>query len=147
MVILSIMNASNPTLRDLASEIGNVLIRWCFLESAMRAQLQEAGMQERITKGPIISHWRSHMRVRRAAQADHDVIAAHLDAVEKVAASRNLLAHCIHSAFADPWEADSAVVVCKAADGKEHELTIEMIRRLSEEIDWVRRLIDGHIRL
>jgi hypothetical protein len=132
---------SNPSLRDLASEIGYVQIYWSFLESAMRAQLQAAGIQ--IAKGPIISHWRIHMQQLLADPADHGIIASRLFAVEQVAASRNLLAHGIQSASADPWEKGSAFVVCAATDGSLHRLTIEMIRGLAEDIDRVRRLITG----
>ncbi|WP_145924228.1 MULTISPECIES: hypothetical protein [unclassified Rhizobium] len=136
-------DASNPTLRDLASEIGYVQIYWSFLESAMLAQLQAAGVQ--VAKGPIISRWRIHMQKQLSSKADLAVTASHLKAVEEVAAPRNLLAHGIQSVTADPWEKGSAVVACAATDGSVHRLTVEMIRSLSEEIDRVRRLITGQI--
>jgi len=142
-LILSNMNSDNfpnPTLRDLACEIGQVQIYWCFLENEMRRQLNAAGMQERIARGTIVSHWRTYM-TEVANKSDQGPIADYLNAVEKVAKTRNLLAHGIRSVAANPWESDSAVVVCAAPDGLEQKLTIQMIRGLSEEIDSVRLLL------
>lgn len=129
-----------PTLRDLASEIGQVQIYWSFLENEMRRELSAAVNQERIARGPIISHWRAYIQ-SLAAHSNHGVIGDHLEAVEKIAQIRNLLAHGIQSVSADPWARESALVVCAGPDGVTHEFTIEMIRGLSEEIDRVRRSI------
>lgn len=79
--------------------------------------------------------------VEVADKSDQGPIAGYLNAVEKVAKTRNLLAHGIQSVAADPWESDSAVVVCAASDGLKHNLTIQVIRDLSEEIDRVRLLL------
>ena len=59
--------------------------------------------------------------------------------VEEVARVRNLLAHGIRFVAADPWEANTAVAVCVGPDGLKHELSIETIRGLAEEIDRARR--------
>ena len=75
-----------------------------------------------------VVHFEDGIDVRRGALAEDHVL-------------RNLLAHGIQSASADPRARDSALVVCAGPDGVRHELTIEMIRGLSEEIDRVRRSI------
>lgn len=139
--MLSSMNSDifpNPTLRDLACEIGQVQIYWCFLETEMRRQLKEAGLQGRLVKGTVFTRWRTYM-AELADRSDKSATAAQLGAVEKVSKIRNLLAHGIQSVTANPWEADSAVVVCEGPDGSNHSLTIETIRGLAEEIDKVRR--------
>lgn len=126
-----------PTLRDLAAEIGQVQIRWCFLENEMRRQLEEAGLQEKLTRGPVISHWRQHVR-RLAEQADDDRYIDHLAGIERVASVRNLLAHGIDTVSADWSQPGSAFVVCIGADGSSHRFTLAVIQNLAQEIDNVR---------
>lgn len=64
----------NPTLRDLACEIGQVQIYWCFLESEMRRHLEEAGLQGRLAKGAVITHWRAYMGVVAAGSARGGIV-------------------------------------------------------------------------
>ncbi|MNL79548.1 hypothetical protein D3C87_2061780 [compost metagenome] len=61
--------------------------------------------------------------------------------VERIARTRNLLAHGIELASADPRNDAVALVVCVDPDRTAHALTIDEIRGLSEEIDRVRRSI------
>ncbi|TCU32884.1 hypothetical protein [Rhizobium azibense] len=68
-------------------------------------------------------------------------MAEHLGAVERVARTRNLLAHGIELASANPRKNATAFVVCVDTDGANRTLTIDEIRGLSEEIDRVRRSI------
>lgn len=68
-------------------------------------------------------------------------MAEHLDAVERVARTRNLLAHGIEQVSADPRKSATAFVVCVDAEGATHTLTIDDVRGLSEETDRVRRSI------
>jgi len=128
----------NPTLRDLACEIGQVQIYWCFLEAEMRRQLEEAGLQGRLAKGTVITQWRAYMGDVAEGSKSGGLV-EYLSAVEKVSRFRNLLAHGIQSVTANPWQSDSAVVVCVGPDGSSHSLPIETIRELAEEIDRVRR--------
>ncbi len=120
-----------PTLRDLACELGQVQIQWSFLEGEMRRQLAAADDQPRPLRGPVISHWRVY--AQRLAEAEH------LEAVERVARTRNLLSHGIEQVSADPRKSETAFVVCVDAEGATHTLTIDDVRGLSEEIDRVRR--------
>ncbi|TDW34228.1 hypothetical protein EV128_104235 [Rhizobium azibense] len=68
-------------------------------------------------------------------------MAEHLGAVERVARTRNLLAHGIELASANPRKNAIAFVVCVDTDGANRTLTIDEIRGLSEEIHRVRRSI------
>ncbi|WP_160004728.1 hypothetical protein [Rhizobium sp. 18055] len=128
----------NPTLRDLACEIGQVQIYWCFLENEMRRHLKEAGLQEQSAKGAVITHWRSYM-LDMASKSENGAPRNCLLEVEEVARVRNLLAHGIRSVAADPWEANTAAAACVGPDGLHHHLSVETIRGLAEEIDRVRR--------
>lgn len=127
------------TLRDLACEIGQVQIYWSFLEHEMRSQLEAVGLLQTIARGPIITHWRTYLR-QFANESGQCPIADNLNAVENVAKTRNLLAHCIQSVSVSPSESDSAFVICVGPGASTHKLTLEMIRELSEEIDRVRRM-------
>lgn len=138
--IMSTDDMPHPTLRDLESEIGQVQIYWCFLEAEMRRGLKAVVDRERLARGPIISHWRTYLK-SLVSSSNHAGIGEHLEALEKIARVRNLIAHGIQSASADPWSEGSAFVVCVATDGVKHKFTIEMIRELSENIDRVKRSI------
>ena len=52
----------HPTLNDLKFEIGQVLVCWSFLENTMRERLNRAGLQEKILKAPVISHWQTYIK-------------------------------------------------------------------------------------
>lgn len=119
----------HPTLRDLTFEVGQVLVCWSFLENTMREQLKRAGLQKEILKGPVISHWRTHIK-----STYHDRADKLLEPIEAVARVRNLLAHCIYSLSADPWIADSAVIVCVAPDNTRQSFSIEDLRATSTEL-------------
>ncbi|WP_132276761.1 hypothetical protein [Neorhizobium sp. JUb45] len=121
---MSAPELTHPTLKDLKFEIGQVLVGWSFLENTMRGQSKRAGLQKKIMKGPVIVHWRTYPD--RAEEL--------LKPIEKVARVRNLLAHCIYSLSADPWTANSAVIVCVAPDGTKHSLNIEDLQETCTEL-------------
>ncbi len=125
-----------PTLRDLACELGQVQIQWSFLETEMRRQLATSDGPERPFRGPIIARWRVY--AQRMA-SEQKMMAEHLDAVEPIARTRNLLAHGIEQVSADPRTASTAFIVCVDSEGVKNTLTIDEIRELSVEIDRVRR--------
>lgn len=133
---MTVADDSFPTLRDLACEIGQVQIQWSFLEGEMRRQLVASDKRERVLRGSIISHWRIYAQCLCEEQSD---MAEQLSAVERIARTRNLLAHGIELASADPRKNATAFVVCVDPDGTAHTLTIDEIRGLSDEIDRVRR--------
>lgn len=116
---MSAPEPNNPTLNDLKFEIGQVLVFWSFLENTMREQLKRAGLQKAIMKGAVIVHWRNYIKRTYPDRADEL-----LEPIERAARIRNLLAHCIYSLSADPWTADSAVIVCIAPDGTKHSFNI-----------------------
>lgn len=126
----------NPTLRDLAYEIGQVQIYWCFLESEMRRVMKEAGQKDRLSKGTILSNWRRCLDDLNDTELS--AVRSFTDKLEMLAHFRNLLAHGIQSVAADPWQENSAYVVCKAPDGTKHTITIDMLRQLAKDIDELR---------
>jgi len=119
----------HPTLDDLKFEIGQVLVCWSFLENTMRKHLKWAGLQEQISKGSVISYWRTYIKATYPDRA-HEL----LEPVEKVARIRNLLAHSIYSLHADPWTKGSAVIVCAASDGILHSFSIDDLRAACTEL-------------
>lgn len=129
----------HPTLNDLKFEVGQVLICWSFLENTMRRQLSEAGLQKQILKGPVITHWRNYIKVTHPDRSE-ELLAP----IEKVARIRNLLAHSIHALTADPWTANSAVIVCAPPEGRSLSFSIEDLRATSVELG---RLMVTPIRL
>jgi hypothetical protein len=139
-IVMNIENEPHPTLKDLKQEIGEVLVYWSFLETEIRRQLKSAGLNADISKGPIISHWRAYVQ-QRAKQSGNELVEWFWDPVEKAAISRNLIAHGIHSLSADPRKAGDPEIVCRSLDGKMHSLSIVALRKLSEDIDHIRRSI------
>ncbi|MEV4606756.1 hypothetical protein MRBLMR1_001713 [Neorhizobium sp. LMR1-1-1.1] len=129
----------HPTLNDLKFEIGQVLVCWSFLENTMRRHLAAAGLQEKILKGPIIVHWRTHIKATYPERAEE--LLEHIEAVARV---RNLLAHSIYSLSADPWTAGSAVIVCGDPDGTKHSFSIDDLRAACTELS---KLMVAPIRL
>lgn len=128
-----------PTLQDLAGGLGEVQIYWCFLENEMRSQLEADGSAEAVAKGPAIIRWRRFMN-DLGASTQHPSIAPYLEALDKVARMRNLLAHCIQSISADPCQHDDAFVLCAGPDGVRHTFTLTLVRELSADINRVRHL-------
>ncbi len=120
--------------------IGSVQVAWSFLENEMRRKMRAAGLQQKIAKGPIISHWRTYMQ-ELEARSDNSVIAEYLDPIEKIAATRNLLVHGIQSLSVDPYGVGGATVVCAGPDCFIHTLSIEIIRDLLSEIATTTRSI------
>lgn len=124
------------TLRDLAAEIGQVLIYWRFLENEMRQHLIDTQRPANLSRGAIMSHWRVH--TSGPPETAHVLL---LSDVERVAAGRNLLAHAIQSATADPRKPGSPAVTCMMPDGTAHVLTVDAVRELTQDIDRIRLAI------
>lgn len=125
--------ATQPNLRDLACEIGQVQVYWCFLENEMQRLLDEGGSAQTLDKGLIVSRWKRLMKTVRGS--DQTKIKSLIEAVETVARMRNLLAHGIKVVNANPWEENTAYVICREQNGTEHKLTIDMIKNLSCDIE------------
>ena len=134
---MSLEKGPYPDLRDLACEIGQVQIFWSFLESAVRSQLIAVGMTQESAGPQLIHHWRKYLR--QLAQPTEDcLMSAYLSKLDIASQSRNLLAHGILSVSADPWDAKSAFAICADREGGQHIFTLEAIRSLAQEIDYLR---------
>jgi hypothetical protein len=128
-----IAHPTHPNLLDLACEIGQVQVCWCFLENEMQRLLDQGGSAQASGKGPIVSRWKRLMTTVRGSEQTE--IKSLIDAVETVAQMRNLLAHGIKVVNANPWEENTAYAICRDQDGTEHRLTIDMIKDLSCDIE------------
>ena len=111
-------------MRDLLAAVGEVLLRWGFLEHEM----------EKWLVGPetsILSRWRD--TVRRSD--DVDGTGANLLAdVKEVASVRNLLAHGLWSASVDTRNGEEAKVVCRATDGHKHTITLSKLQEMERRL-------------
>ena len=108
-------------MRDLMAAVGEVLLFWGFLETAMREYLAVIHPVEAIlpTKAPVLSQWRKVKADRRDAR----FVQLFAD-IEEAAELRNCLAHGLSSASADPWSREEAAVICITPDGSRRSITI-----------------------
>ena len=137
------IEASQPSLNDLATVIGKIQIYWSFLESEMKRQLAADGKLPS-KKQPVVFNWRFMLE---SASGDVAVIRAEFDTLDRISRGRNLLAHGIASTSADPWTQNSAFVDCIDVDDKTHRLTFDELQSLLEDIDRFRLLIRARARL
>ncbi|ANL10292.1 hypothetical protein AMJ96_CH02644 [Rhizobium sp. N113] len=124
----------HPTLRDLAAEIGTVLVYWSYLEAEMRRQLLE-GDDRQPDRTPVVYRWRTFIRTA----LDSAICQELTERLDGLARWRNLLVHGIRTTSANPWREASAFVECSDLDGVIHRISIGEIRSLAEEIDRFRR--------
>ncbi|PBB34331.1 hypothetical protein [Mesorhizobium sp. WSM3882] len=114
-----------PDMRDLLAAVGEVLLKWAFLEHDMEKSLRTGrravGRTLSADRTPIIKLWRD--TVRLSATDPTDVRSALLADVEEVASVRNSLAHGLWSASANPKNGKQAEVVCRARDGTYRTIT------------------------
>ncbi|UVK36390.1 hypothetical protein LHFGNBLO_003304 [Mesorhizobium sp. AR10] len=112
-------------MRDLMAAVGEVLLFWGFLETAIRGRLAVidtvAVEAKPATKASVLAQWRN----AEADRGDARVVQLFAD-IEEVAALRNCLAHGLSSASADPWSGKEAKVVCLAPDGSRSVTITEM---------------------
>lgn len=143
---MSTEEALAPNMRDLLAAVGEVLLKWGFLEHDMEKWLRrERRAVERMLSAdrtPIIKLWRDTVRLS-AADATGTRSALLAD-VEEVASVRNSLAHGLWSASANPWNGSQAEVVCRGRDGTYRSITfselLETERRLHSLRERVRIL-------
>jgi hypothetical protein len=137
------IEATQPSLNDLATVIGQVQIYWCFLESEMKRQLAAVGKPPS-KKQSVVFNWRK-MVVSTTGDAEN--CAETVGTLDRISRGRNLLAHGIASTSANPWTQNSAFVDCIDFDGKTHRLTIDELQSLLQDIDRFRLLIRARARL
>ncbi|KRB16391.1 hypothetical protein ASD99_08470 [Mesorhizobium sp. Root695] len=123
-------------MRDLMATIGEVLLLWGFLETAMRERLAVLGNRDAgHSKMALLVRWQHEEQ--SAAPGDlhfqqlvEDIIAA--------AAVRNSLAHGLSSASADPRESEEPRVVCRDRDGIAITYSLSALEKAKRQIHDVR---------
>jgi predicted nucleic acid-binding Zn-ribbon protein len=115
-----------PDMTDLMAIVGEVLLIWGFLETAMRERLAKIHPKaEQATKAPVLSQWR---KAEEQATDGTDPRLAQLFAdITEAGSIRNCLAHGLTSASADPWSDVEAAVVCIEQNGNPRHLTISQM--------------------
>lgn len=132
---------SGPDMRDLMATIGEVLLLWGFLETAMRKRLAalcngEAGN----TKMPLLAQWQNAEQTvapddPHFAQLVEDIIAA--------AAVRNSLAHGLSSASVDPRGSEEPRIVCHGRDGIAITYPLSALEKAKRQIHDVRMRVQN----
>lgn len=118
-------------MRDLMATVGELLLLWGFLETAIRKRLAAIHTAEGKppTKTPVFAQWR-HAEAERG-----DPRLAQLFAdIEEVATLRNCLAHGLSSASANPWRGEEAAVVCVMHDGSRRRFTIGEMQEAKDRL-------------
>ena len=123
---------SGLDMRDLMATIGEVLLLWGFLETAMRTRLAVLG------KGaagninvPLLTRW----QLAEQTEAPNDPHFAQLvKDIIAVAAIRNSLAHGLSSASADPQGSEEPRVVCRDRDGISISYSISYLEKAKRKI-------------
>lgn len=130
------MAISNPTpdMRDLMAAVGEVLLCWGYVESAILDRLAEiSGTRFKPSKTSPLARW-------KLAERDSPEVTELLAEVKRLACVRNCLAHGLTSATADPKDILGAAVVCRTPSGLQRiafETLVETrraLRRLSHAI-------------
>lgn len=113
--------------RDLLAAVGEVMLRWGYLESAM---LKAVGGSSRT---PIVQRW--------LAMAEPGAEIA--DEIKDAAAVRHLLAHGLCEVQAQPRHGGEAEVVCRDPDDVLVRITLGRLRDVAQTLDRLRLHIDA----
>ena len=107
--------------------VGEVMLRWGFLETVMLEKLSECKVELQ-SMAPPIQRW------RKAAISGSDLFKAWSHEIEHAALTRNLLAHGLNGAHSQP----NPEVTCRHADGHTKTLTYTQLLDAAQEIDLLR---------
>jgi hypothetical protein len=120
-----------PTMHDLMATVGEVLLLWGFLETAVRKRLAviHAAETKTPTKVSMLTQWRK----TEADGGDRHLAQLFAD-IEEVATLRNYLAHGLSSASANPWCSEEAAVVCVTSDGTRRTVTISEMQHAKDRL-------------
>lgn len=130
-----------PDLHDLMATVGEVLLRWGFLENAMRERLAalsegEAGN----TKVPLLTRWKAAERTEAPADPHFTQL---VEDIRAAAVIRNSLAHGLSSASADPRGSEEPTVTCRNRDGKLISYSISDLEKAKRKIHDVRMRVQN----
>ena len=131
-----------PDMQDLLAGVGRALLFWGHLEAVMEETLpleDRGALRRHGGSATTTSLWRSTLEAR--PDADSLRHRALLDALDTVSGQRNLLAHGLWSAWADPTGVEPARVRCRDRSGELQDLTLADLIALAEQIEALTREI------
>lgn len=125
-------NAVSPELvfSDLMAAVGEVLLRWGYLELEMLKKL-EVGREGSMPRAAPLQQWRV-----AGARALADV-SGWTEEIERAAQIRNLLAHGLIGGHAQP-EVGAPHVVCRDLDGVRHQIKHADLIAAAQTLDLLR---------
>jgi len=124
--------ADHPELvfSDLMAAVGEVLLRWGYLELEMLKKLEANGEGSMPRAAPL-------QRWRVAGVRSSSDVSAWTEEIERAAQIRNLLAHGLIGGHAQP-EAGPPHVVCRDLDGMRHEIKHADLIAAAQHLDVLR---------
>lgn len=121
------MTSAEPDLQDVMAAIGEVMLRWGFLEAVMMDKLDQASAVIHPTAPPI-QQW------RRASTHIGQPFVQWLEEIERAAVVRNLLAHGLNGARSVP----RCEVYCRQPGGGITSISLGQLQAAAQEIDGLR---------
>lgn len=115
---------------DLMAAVGEVMLRWGFLEIEMLKKL-EASDREQFPRLSPIQQWRIVSKPSSLS------VAAWTAEIENAVQIRNLLAHGLVGGHAQPEEG-SPRVVCRDIDGEHRDVTYAALVSAAQNLDLLR---------
>lgn len=115
---------------DLMAAVGEVMLRWGYLEIEMLKKLEASGCELPPRLSPI-QQWRV------ASKRSPSNVAAWTAEIENAVQIRNLLAHGLVGGHAQPEEG-SPRVVCRDIDDERHDVTYVALISAAQNLDLLR---------
>jgi hypothetical protein len=112
--------------RDLLAAVGEVMLRWGYLESAMLKSLGGS------SRAPVVQRW-------LAATGSSAEVA---DQIRDAAAVRHLLAHGLCEIHARPRHGGDAEVICRDPDDTLVRISLGRLREVAQSLDRLRLSVD-----
>lgn len=123
--------ASPPLIfKDLTAAVGEVMLRWGYLEDEMLTKLAKSGNAPLPRAAPI-QQWRI-----ASARSASDV-SGWTDEIECAAQIRNMLAHGLVGGNSQPADGDPAVI-CRDMEGQHHSISYAALKATAQNIDLLR---------